>query len=216
MSALSPASQFVYSRLGSALTDPDHSHGDVLRALVETLVSPLDVVESAIGADGGAMPLLSPKECPVVLLPWLAQLVGVTLPVGFDESTGRALVMNPPSWRAGSPQAIVDAVKGWLSGSRRVDVVERAHPDRPGQDAPWHLVIVVYADEVPSSLDSLVQDVRAVTDAELQFTVVVRSGWTFNDMAASGLTFREAARLSGARLKHIVPGTPIEEIRRMR
>lgn len=216
MTTLSPAGQFVYDRLGPAITSQDAENGHVLRALASTLVSPIDLVEAAVGREGGFDPLLNPDGCPVALLPWLAQLVGVDLPAGFDEATGRALVKNPPSWRAGTPQAIVDAAKAHLTGSRRVDLAERTHPDRPGEDSPWHFTITIYADEAPASLDALRRDVRAVTDAELQFTVVVKSGWSFADMAASGLTFREAARLSGSRLKHIVPGMPLDEIRRMR
>lgn len=215
MSKLSPAGQFVFDRLGPAMTSSDDDHGRVLHELVASLVSPIDLIETALGVDGRFDVLLSPNNCPSVLLPWLAQLVGVDLPVGFDEATGRALVANPPSWRAGTPQAMVDAAKAYLSGSRRVDLAERTHPDHPGEDSPWHVVLTIYVDEAPSSLEGLRRGVRAVTDAELQFTVVVKSGWSFADMAASGLTFREAARLSGARLKHIVPGTPLDEIRRM-
>lgn len=209
---LTPLAAEVYERLGPTLTDPDGQHDWVLAHLVAALVAPLNLVDATVGREGDFAPLFSITQCPDALVPWLAQLLGITLPPGANTETSRAVLAGHASWFAGTPAAIIGATQTGLTGSKRVDLDERADPAFPGEDRPWHFTITVYEAEVAASMAAIVDTVRSVTDAELQFTVRVRPGWSFGQLATSGLSFRDVARLSCRQLKAIVPDTPQKQI----
>ena len=196
----------AYGRLGAALTSPDPEHGWALARLLSVLVDPVDDAHALV-RDGWAG-VLDPAATPEVWLRWLAQAAGVTIPEGTDLETARAMVTHPVGWLAGTPQALRTAVAGTLTGSKTVWIEEHVERD------PFKVTVTVFRDETPS-VERTTQAALGAVEAGIKVTVQVQDGWTFADLAASGLTFGELARIRCRDIKRVVPGTPLEKVKEL-
>jgi hypothetical protein len=81
------------------------------------------VRDSALGI-GWSM-FLDPDRCPVEGLPWLAEIAGEILPHGTSEGDARTLLNLQPQKERGTVQAMLDAIKATLTGTKFVDLLER-------------------------------------------------------------------------------------------
>ena len=201
-----PVTKTAYGRLGAALTGPDPDHQFALATLLGVLLDPIDDAHALVRS--GWAGALNPTTTSEVWLRWLAQAAGVMLPPGIDLDTARAMVTHPVGWLAGTPQALRTAVAATLTGSKTIWLEEHVDGD------PFLVRVTVFTDETPSVWAAQRAADRAV-DAGIQVEVWVKEGWTFKDLAESGLTFGELARIPGRLIKHVVPGTPLEKIKEL-
>lgn len=136
LDALAPM-LYAEGTTGSALTD--YVTGLSLPfELVETWVSDTD-------EDIGWSLLLDIDRCPVEALPWLAQIVGMTLNTALSEADQRQQLHDVSNWKRGTPGAIRGAPAPYLTGTKTVVLRERF--DGSGNDAPYDFEVITLSSE---------------------------------------------------------------------
>lgn len=93
-----------------------------------------------------------PQNAPSTWLSWMAQLVGAYLDPAASLAEQRDTISFATSgYRAGTRQAIADAARSALTGSRYVQVLPRTAVDGSGTIAggPWDVTIVTRGSETP-------------------------------------------------------------------
>jgi hypothetical protein len=99
---------------------------------------------------GGTSDLTDPVTADVAWLPWLAQLVGVSLRADLTEMEARDAIRYASSgWRAGTKSAIADAAKTELTGTRFARVYDHS-VYTPGDGGVWDVLIVTRSTETPN------------------------------------------------------------------
>lgn len=201
---MTPLTESQYERLGPAITRHDEPAGWPVATLLQALTDGLDHAAQPLLVGWG--PILDPATCPVTWLPWLAQAVGTTIPYGTPEDDARARITNPPGWLAGTPAALLDAVKTTLSGTRTVVL------DEHYQDNPWAVHVMTFEAETtdPATTE---RAARAALEAGFTLTYELASGWTFDELTDTGITFDELARITTDRITKAIPGTTLETLR---
>lgn len=138
----------LYEELEPIHHDVDEDNGWSLRAFLGGLAAPHDVVR-AVAIDETDKPALSalydPDRCPAAFLGWLAQHMGVRLPVGVSEATAREMIKNPAGLQRCSTEALIAAVKLTLTGDKHVGFVERQ------DDSFWKQLLVTRPAETPDA-----------------------------------------------------------------
>lgn len=81
---------------------------------------------------------------PSKALPWLAQLVGVRLEPGLDDTAQRARIRSTDGFNRGTTSAIIGAAQQYLTGMKTVILRER-------DGDPYTLTVVTYTAETPDS-----------------------------------------------------------------
>lgn len=172
---VSATAERLYEALGPfQQNDP----GWLLLNLCDAVTRPAAEIESYVAdtdTQVGWQPLLDPSLCPARALPWLAQFVGATVPVGADETTARAIVLHSPGWARGTPGSVVAAARLWLTGGQHVTLNERY-----GGNA-YAVEVQVYTAEVVD-LTGLTNAVKAALPAGFALTVTELAGWTVAQM----------------------------------
>jgi len=110
------------------LAPDDANYGFAHAYLCEAMAQPFLEVQQVFDPEGDVppvAPLLDPDLCPAFALPWLAQLVGITLPPGLSEDASRALVQSVWGFRRGTPAAMMAAAQLYLQGAKTVFFRER-------------------------------------------------------------------------------------------
>jgi hypothetical protein len=130
-------------------------------------------------------PLLDPALCPDWALPWLAQFVGIKLPVGIGPEDARTTIHSVAGFKRGTRAALRAAAGLFLTGSKTVYFRER---DPSALDPPYTLEVVTLTDETPDPAAVL----RALLAQKpggivLNFRTVV--GWDYQEMTAAGGTY---------------------------
>lgn len=143
-------------------------------------------------------PLLDVNLCPDWALPWLAQIVGVTIPSGATAAQARALITEIAGWQRGTPASLKAAATVFLTGDNpTVFFNERLAND------PYRLGIVTLVAETPDpelvrrailaqKPGGIVLDYAAIAGqtyravrAEVDSYRELRSTWTtYRDLAA--------------------------------
>lgn len=200
-----PLEANAYQRLGPCLTRHDHNGGWPIASILQPAISTIE--PAAAPLIHGWRAILNPETCPPTWLPWLGQAVGTTIRPGTPEDLARAQIHDPPDWTAGTPAALINAIKPHLTGTRRVRLEEHA------DDNPWKVRIYTYEAETPNPA-AVVDAAKAAVEAGINVTHTVETGWTWNDLAASGLTWNDVKKLTYRQLKNIIPGTTADEIRK--
>lgn len=128
---------------------------------VETLIDRVDFVPvEAGGTPGDTSDLVDPTTADAAWLPWLAQLVGVTLAPELSVTEQRdAILYASAGWRAGTKSAVAAAARTELTGSKYAWVYDHS-VSSPGDGGPWDVLIVTRATETP--------DVPAVLEAVIR------------------------------------------------
>lgn len=151
-----PALDRVYDRLPDHFLAADARGGypayrwlaGVLAPLgeVETLLADIDY-DSDDPADTST--LVDPRVADIGWLPWLAQLVGVPLRPELSETEARdAVEFASAGWRAGTKQAVADAARSELTGTRFARVYDHSITE-PGDGGQWDVLIVTRTSETP-------------------------------------------------------------------
>lgn len=101
------------------------------------------------GAPGDVSKLVDPDTADHAWLPWLAQLAGIQLDPALSDADARTAIRSGSAgWMAGTRQAIIDAAKTALTGSRYVELI--GHETSDGAGGPWDLAVVTRPYETPN------------------------------------------------------------------
>lgn len=163
----------------------DYAHAVLCGALAQALEQVADVFDPPGDVPPGA-PLLDVDLCPDWALPWLAQIVGVTIPQGATPAQARTLISEIAGWQRGTPASLTAAARAFLSSpTATVFFNERLAGD------PYRLGIVTLASETPDP--ALVQ--RAILAQKpggirLDYTAI--AGQTYRALLAEVDSYREA------------------------
>jgi hypothetical protein len=129
------------------------------------------------------------ERCPTEWLPWLAQLVGVTVPAGMSDADARAWIGSTDGFRRGTPAAMRGAAAHTLTGTKTVYFRER-DPDSP--DPPYHLEVVTLTGETPDPTVTLAALIAAKPGG-LVLTYRAIAGWDYQQMTTEGGTYAALA-----------------------
>lgn len=121
-------------------------------------------------------------RCPTTWLPWLAQLVGVTVPPGLGDADARAWIASTDGFSRGTPAALKGAVAHTLTGDKTVYFRER-----DGGDA-YALEVVTRTDETPDPAASLAALI-AQKPGGIVLTYRTVAGWDYEEMTLEGGTY---------------------------
>lgn len=136
----------------------------------------LDIAgETGTDGEDGYLPgygaLFDPDECPEEWLAYLAQYVGVRVPVGAPAEEARAIVKAESGKERGTLAAVEAAVKRSLTGKQLFAVVERR--SATNTDDAYHFLILVYNSEELPSESVLKANVNGVKPGGVFYTVIV-------------------------------------------
>lgn len=120
---------------------------------VETLLDRLDYVPADEGGDGGASDLVDPLTAENRWLDWLAQHVGALLEPVLTEAERRdAVSFAPGGWRSGNKQAIRDAARTELTGTKYAAVYDHStDASAIGAAGEWDVLVVTRPSETPAA-----------------------------------------------------------------
>ena len=127
-------------------------------------------------------PLVDVDRCPDWALPWLAALVGVTLPTGSTAELNRERIRNVAGWKRGTPAALRAAAGMYLTGDKTVYFRER---DPTGGDPPYCLEVVTRDSETPDPA-AVEAALRRQKPAGILLTYRVVEGWDYQELGATG------------------------------
>ena len=149
-----PTLDRTYLRLPEHYRTFDATAGHPLYRFMAGYLAELGDVETLTdrlgGVDDGTSDLADPVDADEAWLPWLAQLMGVTLDPSMDVLERRdAIQFASSGWRAGTKQAIADAVRSELTGTKFAVVYDHAVV-RPGDGGVWDVLVVTRASETPN------------------------------------------------------------------
>jgi hypothetical protein len=167
------------------LAPDDAEHGDVHAHLVGALATALERVGQIYDPEDGppGSPLVDVDRCPDWALPWLAQLVGVTIPAGVtDPELVRAAIRDVAGWHRGTPAALRGAASAYLTGTKTVYFRER---DPTGGDPPYCLEVVTRAGETPDPA-AVEAALRRQKPAGILLTYRTVDGWDYQELTTSG------------------------------
>jgi hypothetical protein len=123
----------------------------ILAALVDSLAEPVQIVDDVArdtDTHDAWQAIYDPDACPVELLAWLAQHVGVQLPPYADEAQQRALIGQSAGFYSGTVPTLIHDVRMTLvsrtNGPAAVDFQRHVGGN------PWLEIITVREDELVS------------------------------------------------------------------
>ena len=138
---VSVTAERLYEALGP-MQDQDDVNGWTLLKFCDALTASAAEIEG-LAADTdtqvGWQPLLDVTTAPAKVLPYLGMFVGAQITPALSEEQARTLIRSAPGQRRGTVEAIKDAARLWLTGTKLVTVNER-----PGGNA-YQFEVVVYA-----------------------------------------------------------------------
>lgn len=158
----------------------DHDDTGDLRDLVESVVAPLDEIESLSrdSDDGpGWSAVLDVDRAPNVWLDWLAQFPGVRIPDDLTEAERRQTVRDTAGFRRGSLRAIRAAAAVHLTGTQYVRINERT-------TSAYAFEVITYSAETPDPV-TVEASLRAAKPGGLVMVYTVLNGVQINDLVGT-------------------------------
>ena len=180
---LTPWGERLRERTEPLAPDDDahgYAHAHLSQALAEALERVAEIYDPEEGLPGS--PLVDVDRCPEWALPWLAQLVGVTLPAGATPDQARTIIRGVAGWKRGTPAALRAAAGLYLTGDKTVFFRER---DPTGTDPPYTLEVVTRTSETPDPA-AVEAEVRRQKPAGIVLTYRTVEGWDYQELAATG------------------------------
>jgi hypothetical protein len=174
------ADQVLSEELAPYVDDDDGSLVAFTRAVYDPL-NEADAVARPSDTDAGWSAILDVNRAPVSFPRWLGQFVGVSLPRGFTELSGRQQIATPAGWKRGTPDAIRAAVQPLLTGSQTVLVLERT------TDA-HHFTVATFTDETPDTA-AVTAAVNAQKPAGLIVSVITIAHWVYITLITHDATY---------------------------
>ena len=150
-----PFTEYWYNRLPAYLRESDATED--LKYFLSLIADQLDDVVKIVDAvgnfpEGGKSALVDPEQANVIgsplnVLKWQAQLFGVSLNQADSiDAQIDAVKYASSGWKSGTRQAIIDAAKSVLTGTKHAEV----QPNYAGD--PWALAIITRASETPNDV----------------------------------------------------------------
>ena len=174
---VSDTAERLYAALGP-MQEADEDNAWTLLHLCDALTistAGIETLAADTDTQAGWGPLLDVTTAPASALPFLACFVGAVITPGLTEDQQRDLIRSAPGRRRGTVQAIKDTAGLWLSGTKKVIVLERV-----GGDA-YAVEVRAYTAEVVD-LASLEAAVAAAVPAGLSLTFTVLDGWIYSEL----------------------------------
>lgn len=163
----------------------DDKHDWALLVLLGCIGVQFQIVETYV-RDNGSRPgwsiIVDVATAPVEALPWLAQIVGVSIPPGTNEAGMRAMIVDQAGWRRGSKPAMIGAGKTHLTGSKSLIFRERF-----GGSA-YRLHIVTYTSETPTPAVTLA-DLVSQKPGGIVLTHAVLAGQDYQSLLTNHPTY---------------------------
>lgn len=98
---------------------------------------------------GETSDLVDPVSADNLWLDWLGQLVGASLlPLRNEQERRDAVAFASAGYKAGSKQAIADAARSELTGTRHVEVYDHSI-NVPGDGGQWDVLLITKVTETP-------------------------------------------------------------------
>jgi hypothetical protein len=170
--------ELYYSVSPLAYGDADNDYA--LKTLCYALAQMFNQVELLARSDGTADPwsiIMDADNAPDYVLPYIAQFVGQTIPVGTPEADARQLIKDPSNQKRGSLPKLIYEAKRFLTGSQYVRVIER-------DTSPYHFSVFVHTSEVTDSA-ALAAALQAVKPAGLVMNLVISDHTTIDVLTGS-------------------------------
>jgi Phage tail protein (Tail_P2_I) len=188
------------------LAPDDEAHGHAHAHLVGALASALERVAEIYDPEEGppGSPLVDVDRCPDWALPWLAQVVGVTIPAGTAPELARDAIRSVAGWKRGTPAALRAAASAYLTGAKTVYFRER---DPTGGEPPYCLEVVTLTSETPDPA-AVEAALRRQKPAGIVLTYRTVEGWDWQqvDVDYASWTAVDATYSSWRRLVNKEPG----------
>lgn len=178
----------LYEGLGSGLSDADESTGWTLMLFVDAILKKhlslvYELVKPAVTTKDPWETAMDADDAPAEGLGWLGQFVGVKFPAPISEADKRTRIRNREGWRRGTRQAMIDAIKLHLTGSKAVEITER-------DTSAYHFRVVTYAIETADST-KVDAEIRRQKPAGLQYAYVVQAGSSYAQLDAGFGTYAD-------------------------
>jgi hypothetical protein len=122
--------------------------------------------------------LLDVDTCPDWALPWLAQFVGVQIPVGVAPDDARELIRAVSGFSRGTPAALQAAAALFLTGNQSVFFRER-------EGSAYHLEIVTRESETPDP-DAVLRALLSQKPGGLTLDYHTVRGWDYEELTLHG------------------------------
>jgi hypothetical protein len=133
--------------------------------------------------------LFDPDLAPAAALPFLAMLVGETLPQNITEAGAREWIKDRPNSRRGTPQAIIYAAQRYLTGQRTVSYRERWDGSTTDVD---HVTINTFNHEMGNTTPAQVEaEIRSVFPADIVLNYSALDGQTWADVITDYTTWAD-------------------------
>lgn len=172
-----PLVQRAYDGLGPwARADDSGQLLAYLRELVNPLTLADDLVRDSDTHDGWGK-LLDLDAAPSWVLPWLAQFMGVEILRGLDDESQRIRIRGAAGFSRGTPAAIVEAARQYLTGNRKVELYER-------EGTAWRFRLRTYASETPDPT-AVKKAVEALKPAGVVLVYEVQAGIEINALSGT-------------------------------
>lgn len=131
--------------------------------------------------------LADPQLAASEWLPWLAQMVGVRLPVGYTDELARDLISAGAGWLAGTPEAIAAAVRSVLTDDGNPPYVQVvADPV-----TPWTINLTVADSQAPTPLSLVTDAIERAQARPAGFVINVTDFYTAPWSEFDGATWAE-------------------------
>lgn len=184
---LSAVGQELYDML-EPVVELDGQYGYAAAVLCSAAAKMFDQVGDLLAPTSNGLPglskLFNPDLCPAVLLPWLAQFVGVTLPPGLDVARQRLRIKETDGRQRGRPAAIRGAARQHLTGTQTVYLTERVG------GSPYEYNVATLQSETPDQakvLAALMEQKPA--GRVMNYTVI--TGGNYNALNATHAHYNE-------------------------
>lgn len=155
-----------------------------LLELCEALAGGLQDVEDIVrdtDDDPGWSIVLDADRAPVDWLPWLGQFVGVRLPVGLSEADQRARIKSTDGFQRGSPEALKEAARSYLTGTKSVFFIERF-----GSAYRLHVATLIAETPDPGVVERALLEQKP---AGIVMTYTAIAGWDYAALAFTQPTY---------------------------
>lgn len=142
---VSAAAEDMYESL-KPIAAQDEEYGWPLLLLCEALMAPtlqpiIDYSRDTSAGVGWSV-IMDLDRMPDNVLPFAAQFVGVITNPANTATQNRDLIITRPPWKRGRPAVLLAAVQATLTGSQRIELIER-------DTSAYHATISVWRAQMP-------------------------------------------------------------------
>jgi hypothetical protein len=168
-----------FQPLAYAERDTDYALAQFCAA-IGAMPQPLaDIVRDSPDGPGWSS-VMDVDRCPGYGLGWLAQLAGVTLPSGLDDTAQRDRIRSTDGMKRGSLGALIGAAQQHLTGAKTVIVRERDPVACPSEPA-YGITVITYTSQTPDSAQTLA-DILLQKPAGLVLNYAVHDGQDYESL----------------------------------